>query len=156
MGLFDFVKEAGAGLFSDEKEQDLSAPIPQQEIDDARRDAIEKRIAGLGIEVTGLAVSVEGSTAKLEGRVLNQECCEKVTLAAGNQGGIATVDCCLEVENPEPEATFYTVVAGDTLGAIAKQHLGSASKYTAIFEANKPLLSDPDKIYPGQVLRIPV
>jgi nucleoid-associated protein YgaU len=59
------------------------------------------------------------------------------------------------VERSEPEATFYTVVRGDTLSAIAKAHYGKASKYMVIFEANKPMLENPDKIYPGQVLRIP-
>jgi nucleoid-associated protein YgaU len=54
-----------------------------------------------------------------------------------------------------PEAVFYTVKSGDTLSKIASEHYGSASKYPTIFEANRPMLSDPDKIYPGQVLRIP-
>ena len=49
----------------------------------------------------------------------------------------------------------YTVKPGDTLSAIAKEHLGNASAYTKIFEANRDQLSDPDKIKPGQVLRIP-
>ena len=49
----------------------------------------------------------------------------------------------------------YTVKPGDTLSAIAKQHLGNANAYMKIFEANKDQLSDPDKIKPGQVLRIP-
>ncbi|MGB0127610.1 MAG: LysM peptidoglycan-binding domain-containing protein, partial [Rhodocyclaceae bacterium] len=55
----------------------------------------------------------------------------------------------------EPEATFYTVVRGDTLSKIAKEQYGSANKYPQIFEANRPMLTHPDKIYPGQVLRIP-
>ena len=54
-----------------------------------------------------------------------------------------------------PEAVFYTVKKGDTLGAIARDQLGKASRYPEIFEANRPLLEDPNKIYPGQVLRIP-
>jgi nucleoid-associated protein YgaU len=47
------------------------------------------------------------------------------------------------------------VKSGDTLSAIAKQFYGDAGRYSAIFEANKPMLKDPDEIYPGQVLRIP-
>lgn len=54
-----------------------------------------------------------------------------------------------------PAAKTYTVKAGDTLGAIAKEHLGSAGAYMKIFELNKDQLSDPDKIKPGQVLRLP-
>jgi nucleoid-associated protein YgaU len=52
-------------------------------------------------------------------------------------------------------AKTYTVKAGDTLGAIAKEHLGSAGAYMKIFELNKDQLTDPDKIKPGQVLRLP-
>lgn len=52
-------------------------------------------------------------------------------------------------------ARTYTVKAGDTLSAIAKEQLGNASAYTKIFEANRDQLSDPDKIKPGQVLKIP-
>jgi nucleoid-associated protein YgaU len=59
------------------------------------------------------------------------------------------------VERPEPEATFYTVQRGDTLSKIAREHYGNASKYPVIFEANQPMLREPDKIYPGQKLRIP-
>ena len=84
-----------------------------------------------------------------------QESCEKLTLVAGNQYGIGGVNCQLQVINPEPESTFYTVKPGDTLSKIAKHFYGSASKYHVIFEANKPLLTDPNKIYVGQNLRIP-
>ncbi len=54
-----------------------------------------------------------------------------------------------------PAAKTYTVKAGDTLGAIAKEHLGSAGAYMKIFDLNKDQLTDPDKIKPGQVLKIP-
>ncbi len=80
---------------------------------------------------------------------------EKIVLAVGNTAGIGRVDDQFEIENPEPEATFYTVQSGDSLSKIAKQQYGNAMKYPAIFEANEPMLTDPDKIYPGQVLRIP-
>ena len=53
------------------------------------------------------------------------------------------------------EAQFHTVVSGDSLSKIAKHFYGDPMKYPVIFEANKPMLADPDKIYPGQVLRIP-
>ena len=52
-------------------------------------------------------------------------------------------------------AKTYTVKAGDTLSAIAQEHLGSAGAYMKIFELNKDQLTDPDKIKPGQVLRLP-
>lgn len=56
---------------------------------------------------------------------------------------------------PAAKAATYTVVAGDTLSKIAKEHLGSAGAYMKIFELNKDQLTDPDKIKPGQVLRLP-
>lgn len=53
------------------------------------------------------------------------------------------------------QSQFYTVVKGDTLWKIATETLGDGSRYPEIFEANKPMLTDPDLIYPDQVLRIP-
>jgi nucleoid-associated protein YgaU len=61
----------------------------------------------------------------------------------------------MTVDEERNQATFYTVQKGDSLSKIAKEHYGDAMKYPAIFEANKPMLADPDKIYPGQVLRLP-
>jgi nucleoid-associated protein YgaU len=61
----------------------------------------------------------------------------------------------LQVVSPAQQAVFYTVQRGDTLSKIAKAHYGDAMKYPVIFEANRPMLTDPDKIYPGQALRIP-
>ena len=55
----------------------------------------------------------------------------------------------------EAASRFYTVQSGDTLSKIAREFYGDAGKYPRIFEANKPMLKDPDKIYPGQMLRIP-
>ena len=61
----------------------------------------------------------------------------------------------MTVASSAPESKMHVVVSGDTLSKISKQFYGTPNKYTEIFEANKPMLSDPDKIYPGQVLRIP-
>jgi nucleoid-associated protein YgaU len=76
-------------------------------------------------------------------------------LALGNVAGVAKVEESIAAAHGGGEATFYTVKKGDTLSAIAKSHYGDGGKYMKIFEANKPMLKDPDKIYPGQVLRIP-
>jgi len=79
-----------------------------------------------------------------------------VTLAAGNTLGIARVETEVAVPDaPEAEPVFHTVKKGDTLWKIAETHYGNGSKYNAVFEANKPMLEHPDKIYPGQTLRIP-
>jgi nucleoid-associated protein YgaU len=76
-------------------------------------------------------------------------------LVLGNTEGIATVDDNITVITPKVESKFYTVEKGDSLSKIAKAMYGDAMKYPVIFEANKPMLKDPDLIYPGQVLRIP-
>jgi nucleoid-associated protein YgaU len=107
----------------------------------------------LNFEVEDLNVAVAGDLVTVAGKVDSQETKEKIVLAVGNVRDIARVDDRLEVTGPA--ATFYTVVSGDTLSKIAREHYGDASKYPTIFEANKPMLEHPDRIYPGQVLRIP-
>lgn len=162
MGIFDFVTSAGTKLggavldmLKGDEDVDKPETISKERMDELRKANIEKTIADAGIEVNGLDVKVNGSDVTLGGAVNTQEELEKAAIAAGNQHGIGKVDAQVSVANPEPEATMYTVVSGDTLSKIAQQHLGSAGQYMKIFEANKPLLSDPNKIYPGQVLRIP-
>ena len=163
MGLFDFVKEAGEKIFGGDDDK----PQNTVEVREPSREDIErvqerkaasrlvKMILGLGFKVEDLSIKVDDGVATLNGKVSSQADKERIVLAVGNTAGIGRVDDQLELEVPEPEATFYTVQSGDSLSKIAKQHYGNAMKYPEIFEANKPMLSDPDKIYPGQVLRIP-
>ena len=80
---------------------------------------------------------------------------EKIVLCCGNVAGVSHVNDMMSVDQSQPEATYYTVVAGDNLSKISKANYGDPNKYMKIFEANKPMLSNPDRIYPGQVLRIP-
>lgn len=161
MGLFSFIKEAGEKIFGDDKPSPAKATaaspgrgegLPPEVV---RARALKRQVEATGIEVADLSIHCRGDTARIAGRVQSQEQKEKLVLACGNVRGIAEVDEALEVEKKEPEATFYTVVAGDSLSKIAKKHYGDAMKYPLIFEANRPMLSDPNKIYPGQVLRIP-
>jgi nucleoid-associated protein YgaU len=161
MGLFDFVKDAGASVFGKD-EPAKAPPSPQQRSVDPkeleamkRRKALEKLLADLSLEVEGLKIDVNGDTAVVQGQVDNQAEREKVVLAVGNVAGIARVDDRLVTKKKEPEAQMYTVAGGDSLSKIAKKFYGDPGKYTVIFEANKPMLKDPDKIYPGQTLRIP-
>jgi len=150
MGLFDFVKEAGAKLFGIGDTQEEKAAQEQ-----VKAEALVSQVKTFGLEVENLRIDVKEDVATVYGTVPSQAVKEKVVLLVGNTNGIAKVDDRLEVVVPEPPAVFYTVVRGDTLSKIAKQHYGNAMKYPVIFEANKPMLKDPDKIYPGQVLRIP-
>ncbi|HEP9852139.1 TPA: peptidoglycan-binding protein LysM, partial [Pseudomonas aeruginosa] len=102
-----------------------------------------------------IQVSVEGDKVIASGEVASQEEKEKILLALGNVAGVSSVEDKITVAQAAPEARFVTVKKGDTLSAIAKAEYGNANAYMKIFEANKPMLSHPDKIYPGQVLRIP-
>ncbi len=160
MGIFDFVKEAGEklGLGKDDEPKAPAQRAPtaadlKSAADRRRAMGLAKRITGLGFKVEELAVRVDGDTATVAGTAQSQDDREKIILAVGNVEGIARVDDQLKVA--APASTMYTVQSGDTLSKIAKQHYGDAMKYPVIFEANKPMLKDPDKIYPGQVLRIP-
>ena len=137
MGLWSFVKGAGKSLFGGDEA--------------ASADTLNKEVADLGIDTSGLDIQVDGDKVTVKGgENLSAEEREKVILAVGNVEGVAEVEADLE-----DEPTFHTVEKGDTLWAVSEKALGKGSRYMEIFEANKPMLSDPDKIYPGQVLRIP-
>jgi nucleoid-associated protein YgaU len=149
MGLFSFLKNAGAKLFNKKKE---ASP---EEVRAANMEAMKKAVEDLGFEVREMFLDLQDDTVIVFGEVDTQEIKEKVILALGNVEGIATVDDRMTVETPEPESQFYEVKSGDSLSKIAKKYYGDAMKYPVIFEANKPMLKDPNLIYPGQVLRIP-
>lgn len=168
MGLLSFVKSAGAKIFGRDDEKEIEKQAKAQAPDDQQMAAmreklrrakmearLKQQITQLGFEVEDLKIRVDGETVHVSGKAADQETREKVLLVVGNTAGISAVDDALEVDASEPEAQFHTVERGDTLSAIAKKYYGSAGKYPVIFEANKPMLEDPDRIYPGQVLRIP-
>ena len=152
MGLFSFIKNAGAKVFGIGKTTEEEAAEKSAKLIEA--------VNGLELKVENLAVKVEEDKATITGEAADLATKEKVVLVVGNTEGIATVEDNMTVaeveEVSEAEmAQFHTVVSGDTLGKIAKEFYGDAMKYPVIFEANKPMLTHPDKIYPGQVLRIP-
>lgn len=161
MSIISFFKEAGEKLFGQKAQAaTASAQADPAAIAAANRDAataIEKYINSMGLTATGLTVTYDGATAtaKVYGIAKDQATKEKIILSAGNVHGIAAVDDNMTVDLSGPEAQFYTVVKGDTLSKISKQFYGDANQYQKIFEANKPMLTHPDKIYPGQNLRIP-
>lgn len=142
MGLWSFAKSAGKKVFGAGKAE---AATPEPE-------ALKQELADLGLDSSGVEIKVEGDKVVVEGEAVSAEMKEKIILAVGNVDGVAEVEA--EVtEGPEP--VFHTVAKGDTLSAISKKTLGNANRFNEIFEANRPMLSHPDKIYPGQVLRIP-
>ncbi len=174
MGLFSFVKEAGEKLFGGKEahagtppagapgaaQGSANAPAAAPSQDDLNTKAgkaIETYVNAQNLGVSDVKVQFDGSQGKVTvtGTAPTQAAKEKVTLCCGNVAHVTSVDNQMSVANPEPEAQYHDVVSGDTLSAISKKYYGDANKYNVIFEANKPMLSNPDKIYPGQKLRIP-
>lgn len=151
MGLFNFWKDSG-----EEVEVDTGEAVDIELQNQMQGNAIARTVIGLGLEVEDLSVVYNDGIATVNGTVPSQAEAEKVVLAVGNTKGVEQVDSRLKVVEPAPEAVMYTVQPGDSLSKIAKQQYGDAMKFGAIFEANQPMLTDADKIYPGQVLRIPV
>ena len=152
MGLFSFLKNVGKKRTPVKTEPTVDELRAQNR---ALAQDIFDGIKGLNLEIKELSVTVDGDKAVISGVTTTQADKEKAILEAGNTNGIGSVDENITVEEPAPEAKFYEVQRGDSLSKIAKVQYGDAMKYPVIFEANKPMLSDPDKIYPGQVLRIP-
>ncbi|MGI9400555.1 MAG: peptidoglycan-binding protein LysM [Rhizobiaceae bacterium] len=150
MGIFDFVKSVGKKLGIGDDEESPSAEDLKKELDsfDLGTDKVE--------------VEVKGDTAVIKGEVADQSAFEKAVIAVGNTLGISKVEASeMQVADAggseAKDPVLYTVVKGDNLWKIAEANYGKGkgNKYTVIFEANKPMLKDPDLIYPGQVLRIP-
>ncbi|AVR44663.1 peptidoglycan-binding protein LysM [Christiangramia fulva] len=161
MGIFSFIKDAGKKIFGIEKaktqEAGKSEKIEREERQENERAAqkLEQTITELNLKVENLGIYIEDDMATVSGLAKDQTTREKIILVVGNTEGIAQVDDRMDVENTEPEAVFHTVERDDSLESISKKHYGDPNQYPLIFEANKPMLQDPDKIYPGQVLRIP-
>lgn len=152
MGLFSFIKNAGKklGIGGDDDAPDV--------------EAVKKELASHDLGTDKVDVAVEGDKIVLSGVVKDQSAFEKAVVAVGNTLGISKVEAAeLKVAEgaaepaPAKEPVFYTVKKGDNLWKIAESQYGKGKgvKNTVIFEANKPMLTHPDKIYPGQVLRIP-
>ena len=150
MGLMSFFKGVGEKIFNKEE---VVAATPA--VEPVRASALLAHVKSLGLPYNSLTVKTSGDTVTIQGEVAEQADSEKIALAVGNVEGVTVVDNQLTVATPAPEATYHTVEKGDTLSKIAQTVYGDMMKYPVIFEANKPMLTDPDLIYPGQVLRIP-
>jgi nucleoid-associated protein YgaU len=172
MSIATFVRDAGERIIANAKAaiqlnpggaREATAERSPQEASKPRRmdtsagDAIENYIRVQGLDVQDLSVNFDAPTATVHiaGKVRDQATKEKVILCCGNVAGVEKVEEDLIVREQAPPSSFHTVQKGDSLSKIAQQVYGDANKYQAIFEANKPMLKHPDKIYPGQSLRIP-
>lgn len=147
MGLFSFIKDAGSKLFGGKKEE-------EKKVETTRQQALAQEVQRLGIPISNLDIDL-GQAVVVSGRTSTNADREKIILALGNVEGVTAVQDNIQVTNPEPEAKFYEVKKGDTLSKISQSNYGDAQKYMKIFEANQPMLKDPNEIYPGQILRIP-
>lgn len=152
MGLLSFIKDAGEKLLGIGGAKAAEAAKPE-----LAAQSIVDYIKAQGIDTAALTVGFDSAstTVSVGGTVPDQATKEKILLCCGNVAGVSGVDDKLVVSAPAPEAQYHTVVSGDNLSKIAKKFYGDANKYPLIFEANKPMLKHPDKIYPGQMLRIP-
>jgi nucleoid-associated protein YgaU len=150
MGLFDFVKNIGHRLFSDEGQA---------------AGKIADHINGSNPGIKNLKVEFRDSTAYLFGEADSAAALQKAALMAGNIQGVEKVNVDGvkvpgEVGSPQAVESFgntqyYIIQSGDTLSKIAKQFYGDANKYPAIFEANREVIKDANLIFPGQKIRIP-
>lgn len=144
-GLVPFVKAAGAGLgsiFGGNKKE--------------AEEKLKQEVKSHDLDTDGLDINVdEDGVVTVKGEAVSQEMKEKIILAVGNVEGVGGVKDEASTRTAGRASRFHTVVSGDSLSAISKNYYGTWKLYPEIFEANKPMLSDPDKIYPGQVLRIP-
>ncbi|MGY0399087.1 MAG: peptidoglycan-binding protein LysM [Ostreibacterium sp.] len=142
MGLFDFAKSIGKKLFGDD------------DVDAAEK--IKSHIEADNPGIQDLAVTFEDGVAEISGDATDSTALEKAVLMAGNIQGVGKV----QIDNvtgasPAENVDYYEIQKGDSLWKIAEKTYGNGSKYTAIFEANKEVIKDPDLIYSGQKIRIP-
>lgn len=120
------------------------------------KETLKKEVEGYGLDTEGVDIDVDDEgIVTVTGEAVSQEMKEKIILAVGNVEGVGGVKDEAGSGIGGRESQFHTVVSGDSLSVISKKYYGTWKLYPEIFEANKPMLSDPNKIYPGQVLRIP-
>ena len=142
MGLLSFAKSIGKKLFNNEAEA---------------AEKITSYIKEDNPGIDNLQVTVENGVATISGEAKSAAALEKTILMAGNVKGVSEVRSD-DVTAPAPteKVEYYEIVSGDTLSAVAKKYYGKGSAYIRIFEANREVIKDPDKIYPGQKIRIPL
>jgi nucleoid-associated protein YgaU len=142
MGLFDFVKDIGNKLFNREEEA---------------ADKIKNHIEEANPGIKDLVVEFNNGVATISGSAASQEAMEKAVLMAGNVKGVSEVKADnLATPPAQQKVEYYVINKGDTLSAIAKRYYGKANDYPKIFEANREVIKNPDLIYPGQKIRIPL
>ena len=153
MGLGSFLKNVGSKIFG-------GGETPEEQA-----QKVKDHVAKFGFDVSGLTFTVADDKVTITGTAKNWEEKNKIYVASGNVEGIDGVTDEMTVIKQEvqvqeadiavPMIRFHAVESGDTLSKIAKEAYNDSNEYNKIFEANKPMLTSPDKIYPGQVLILP-
>ncbi|HKL62981.1 MAG TPA: peptidoglycan-binding protein LysM [Woeseiaceae bacterium] len=153
MDLLGFAKDIGRRIFNKDEEAE---------------EKIEELILQNNPGVRNLGVEFDQGIVGLSGECESGAAMQKCVLLAGNVEGVTDVYANkMTIRPPERGAEeaaeaaedpveFYTIRSGDTLGKIARQYYGDAMQYPRLFEANREVIEDPDKIYPGQRIRIPL
>ncbi len=182
MGVFDFIKNAGEKIFKPGEAKKEAAVKQHLGSYGSDYSSIDVEVDGNKAVLTGQvnSVVVREKAVLIAGNIdgidkvddrLTVNAASLTPSAAGQpnfsnvSGGVASTESAIGSGSSAGglasaggggwQSKTYTVQSGDTLSKIAQEYYGNASKYQQIFEANKPMLKDPDKIYPGQVLRIP-
>jgi len=120
------------------------------------KEVLEKEVSDMGLDADGVHIDVDDDgKVTISGNAVSQEMKEKIIIAVGNVAGVSTVNDEASTTDDGAASQFHEVVSGDTLWAVSKKYYGKGSRYMEIFEANKPMLSHPEKIYVDQMLRIP-
>ena len=140
MGLFDFASNIGRKLFN--KEDDAAEKIKQH---------IEENNPG----IDNLNVDYQGGFVTISGDSTDSDAVEKAILMAGNVEGVSKVVTNIDVPLESDDVEYYEIQSGNTLSGIAKKFYGNANEYNRIFEANREVIQDPNKIFVGQKIRIP-
>lgn len=167
MSIVSFIKDAGERLFklphpassitSSAPAALVAAKPDLATLNRTAAESLKRYVASKGLPVDALTLAYDGATATVtvSGTVPDQATRERIVICCGNIASVRHVNDQISVAHSGDASDYYTVKSGDTLSKIAKQYYGSPDRFSAIFEANRPMLSDPDKIYPGQTLRVP-
>lgn len=142
MGLFDFMKNTGKKIFGN---------------DEDAGEKIKEHIESDNPGVQNLKVEYKDGVASLSGTAETPEAMEKAVLMAGNVEGVAEVQADgLSAPAPTQSVEYYVIQKGDTLWALAQKYYGNGAEHQRIFEANREVIKDPNSIFVGQKIRIPL
>ncbi len=164
MSLFNFIKNAGSNILKKKVANYGTKERSDEAIKERQEGLLEGIISGSGLDIANVDVEIEDDIVTIWGQAASEEVKEKAVLILGNMDGVAAIDDRISIvpgssapasAPAAAAAQMYEVQPGDSLSKIAQKFYGDPLKYKLLFEANQPMLKDPNMIYPGQTLRIP-